>query len=53
MLEEIVSTMYGKGLDRCSTDELYGALLSLVQRKAGEREIRGKRKNCIIFQRSF
>ena len=53
MLEEIVSTMYGKGLDRYSTDELYGALLSLVQRKAGEREIRGKKKKLYYISAEF
>ncbi|MCH5265976.1 MAG: glycogen/starch/alpha-glucan phosphorylase [Lachnospiraceae bacterium] len=53
MLEEIVLTMYGKGLEQCSTDELYGALIALVQKRAGEREITGKKKKLYYISAEF
>ena len=35
---------YGKNLGQLSLDETYAALLKLVQEKAGQKEIHGKKK---------
>ena len=44
MLENFVKENYGKNLGQLSLDETYAALLKLVQEKAGQKEIRGKKK---------
>ncbi|MBO5489275.1 MAG: glycogen/starch/alpha-glucan phosphorylase [Eubacterium sp.] len=44
MLENFVKDLYGKNLRQCSEDEIYRALLQLVQKKAAEKEISGKKK---------
>ena len=52
MLENFVKENYGKNLGQLSLDETYAALLKLVQEKAGQKEIHGK-KSYIIFQLNF
>ena len=44
MLENFVKENYGKNLGQLSLDETYAALLKLVQEKAGQKEIHGKKK---------
>lgn len=44
MLENFVKENYGKSLGQLSLDETYAALLKLVQEKAGQKEIHGKKK---------
>ncbi len=45
MLEEIVYDRYGKHISRCSTKQLYDALLALVQDRAKAKEVhKGKKK---------
>lgn len=44
MLENFVKEKYGKSLRQLSLDETYAALLKLVQEKAGQNEIGGKKK---------
>ncbi|MDY2922115.1 MAG: glycogen/starch/alpha-glucan phosphorylase [Eubacterium sp.] len=44
MLENFVKEKYGKSLRQLSLDETYVALLKLVQEKAGQNEIHGKKK---------
>lgn len=44
MLENFVKENYGKNLGQLSLDETYAALLKLVQEKAGQKEIQGKKK---------
>ena len=38
MLAKIVRECYGKEISECGKEELYHALLTLVQKKAGEKE---------------
>ena len=45
MLAKIVRECYGKEISECGKEELYHALLTLVQKKAGEKEENtGKKK---------
>ncbi len=44
MLENFVKENYGKNLGQLSLNETYAALLKLVQEKAGQKEIHGKKK---------
>lgn len=53
MLEEIVLKEYGKNIRTCSLDELYSATLKLVQEKAAEREIQGKKKKLYYISAEF
>ncbi|MBO5486469.1 MAG: glycogen/starch/alpha-glucan phosphorylase, partial [Eubacterium sp.] len=53
MLEEIVLKEYGKNIRTCSLDELYSATLKLVQEKAAEREIHGKKKKLYYISAEF
>ena len=52
MLAKIVRECYGKEISECGKEELYHALLTLVQKKAGEKE-ENTGKNCITYQQSF
>ena len=38
MLAKIVRECYGKEISECRKEELYHSLLTLVQKKAGEKE---------------
>ena len=68
MLAKIVRECYGKEISECRKEELYHALLTLVQKKAGEKEentgkkklyyisaefLIGKRAGAITWQRWF
>ena len=53
MLEEIVLKSYGRDISRCSDEELYQALLALVQREASGREIKGHKKKLYYISAEF
>lgn len=53
MLEEIVLKIYGRHISQCSEEELYHALLTLVQEKAAEREITGGKKKLYYISAEF
>lgn len=43
----------GKEIAQASNEEIYGALLSMVQEMAGEKERTDSRKNFTIFPQNF
>lgn len=53
MLERIVFESYGRKISECSEKELYHALLTLVQRKAGGKEIQVKKKKLYYISAEF
>lgn len=53
MLERIVFECYGRKISECSDEELYHALLTLVQRKAQGKEIQGKKKKLYYISAEF
>lgn len=53
MLEQIVSKVYGKGLRQCSDEEIYRALLQLVQEKAAAKERKGGKKKLYYISAEF
>lgn len=53
MLDEIVFEKYGRHISRCSGEELYHALLALVQREAAGKEINGKKKKLYYISAEF
>lgn len=53
MLEQIVSKEYGKSLRQCQDEEIYRALLQLVQEKAAARENRGGKKKLYYISAEF
>ena len=53
MLEQIVSKEYGKSLRQCKDEEIYRALLQLVQEKAAARENRGGKKKLYYISAEF
>ena len=53
MLAKIVRECYGKEISECRKEELYHALLTLVQKRQGKRKRIQERRNCITYQQSF
>ena len=53
MLEEIVLKRYGRTISQCREEELYHALFTLVQEKAQEKEIRGRKKKLYYISAEF
>lgn len=53
MLERIVFESYGRKISECSEQELYHALLTLVQRKAKGKETRTKKKKLYYISAEF
>lgn len=53
MLERIVFECYGRKISECSDEELYHALLTLVQRKAQGKEIQRKKKKLYYISAEF
>ena len=53
MLNEIVLKMYGRKLEDCTEEELYHALLTLVQERAAGKEITGKKKKLYYISAEF
>lgn len=53
MLERIVFECYGRKISDCSDEELYHALLTLVQRKAQGKEIQRKKKKLYYISAEF
>ncbi len=53
MLETIVLECYGRKISECSQEELYRALLKLVQRKAQGKEIQRKKKKLYYISAEF
>lgn len=53
MLEETVLKEYGKSIADCTTEELYFAALKLVQDKAAEKEITGRKKKLYYISAEF
>lgn len=53
MLEQMVKECYGKSLRDCSQEEVYHALLALVQREAGKRSITGRKKKLYYVSAEF
>lgn len=53
MLERIVFESYGRKISACSDEELYHALLTLVQRKAQGKEIQRKKKKLYYISAEF
>ena len=53
MVKEIVLQMYGRELKDCRDEEIYLALLHLVQTKAAEKQITGKKKKLYYISAEF
>lgn len=53
MLEQMVSKEYGKNLSQCNEEEIYRALLNLVQKKAADREMTGRKKKLYYISAEF
>lgn len=53
MLEEIVLESYGRTISQCNEEELYHALLQLVQHKAQDKEIQGRKKKLYYISAEF
>lgn len=53
MLEEIVLQTYGRNIKSCRDEEIYHALLQLVQQKAAQKEITGKKKKLYYISAEF
>lgn len=53
MLEEIVLESYGRRIRQCNEEELYHALLKLVQHKARNKEIQGRKKKLYYISAEF
>lgn len=53
MLEQMVSKEFGKNLSQCNGGEIYRALLHLVQKKAADREMTGRKKKLYYISAEF
>lgn len=53
MLEQMVSKEFGKNLSQCNESEIYRALLQLVQKKAADREMTGRKKKLYYISAEF
>ncbi|MCH5251759.1 MAG: glycogen/starch/alpha-glucan phosphorylase [Lachnospiraceae bacterium] len=53
MLEEIVLKMYGRKIADCREEELYHALMTLVQERAAGKEITGQKKKLYYISAEF
>lgn len=53
MLEQMVTKEFGKNLSQCNESEIYRALLQLVQKKAADREITGRKKKLYYISAEF
>ena len=53
MLAKIVRECYGKEISECRKEELYHALLTLVQKKAGEKEENTGKKKLYYISAEF
>ena len=53
MLEQMISEKYGKSLSQCNEEEIYRALLQLVQKKAADREMTGRKKKLYYISAEF
>lgn len=53
MLEQMVSKEFGKNLSQCNGEEIYRALLHLVQKKAADREMTGRKKKLYYISAEF
>ena len=53
MLAKIVRECYGKEISECGKEELYHALLTLVQKKAGEKEEKTGKKKLYYISAEF
>ena len=51
-IQETLQQKLGKEIAQASNEEIYGALLSMVQEMAGERNVQIVRKNFTIFLQS-
>ena len=53
MLEQMVTKEFGKNLSQCNESEIYRALLQLVQKKAADREMTGRKKKLYYISAEF
>jgi glycogen/starch/alpha-glucan phosphorylases len=53
MLEQMVTKEFGKNLSQCNESEIYRALLHLVQKKAADREMTGRKKKLYYISAEF
>ena len=53
MLEQMVTKEFGKNLSQCNESEIYRVLLQLVQKKAADREMTGRKKKLYYISAEF